>query len=499
MEEFLKLININKHFSGIKALEDLSLTINKGEIHCLAGENGSGKSTLIKIISGVYQPDSGEIIINDEKITESSPLLTIEHGIQVIYQDFSLFDNLTVAENIAINSELRDKKNFVNWKKIKRIAEHAIAQLNVDLDLSVSVGTLSTSGKQLVAIARALLDNVKLLIMDEPTTALTTKEINELFKVIKGLQARGIAILFVSHKMREMLEMSERLTVIRNGRHIISGPTSDFTESSIAEYMTGKVIKSSKFTFNNDTLVSSVPVVEVNNISHPELYKNLSMKIMPGEIVGISGLLGSGRTELALTLFGMLPHYSGEILLNNKPVHLKSVQEAIDNGIAYVPEDRLSEGLFLTQSIETNILATTYEKLIKFISYDRGKGRRKSERMISNMQIATPSGDKIVGELSGGNQQRVVLARWFLTDIKLLVLNGPTVGVDVGSKAEIHNKVRDMIKEQNIGVLMISDDIPELVHNCNRIIMMHKGAFVQELDSAEITEEHISDILKGFA
>ena len=496
MEEFLKLININKHFSGIKALDELSLTINKGEIHCLAGENGSGKSTLIKIISGVYQPDSGEIIIDNEKITESSPLLTIEHGIQVIYQDFSLFDNLTVAENIAINSELRDKKNFVNWNKIKKIAEHAIKQLNVDIDLTVPVGSLSTSGKQLVAIARALLDNVKLLIMDEPTTALTTKEINELFKVIKGLQAQGIAILFVSHKMREMLEMSERLTVIRNGKHIISGPTSDFTESSIGEYMTGKTIQSSRFIFNEGN--NSAPVIEVKDISHSDLYHNLNMKIMPGEVVGISGLLGSGRTDLALTLFGMMPHYSGEILLNNNPVSLKSVQEAIDNGIAYVPEDRLSEGLFLTQSIETNILATTYEKLVRLISYDRGKGRRKSERMINNLQIATPSGNKIVGELSGGNQQRVVLARWFLTDIKLLILNGPTVGVDIGSKAEIHKKVRELIKEQNIGVLMISDDIPELVHNCNRIIMMHKGRFTQELDSTEITEEHVSDILKGF-
>ena len=496
MEQFLELKNIDKHFSGIKALDNLSLRINKGEIHCLAGENGSGKSTLIKVISGIYQPDNGEIEIEGQTVYHSSPLFAINHGIQVIYQDFSLFDDLTVAENIALNSELRDKKRFVNWRKIKSIAEHSLKQLNVDIDLYANVGTLSTSGKQLVAIARALLDNVKLLIMDEPTTALTTKEINVLFEVIKNLQSKGIAVLFVSHKMREMLEMSERLTVIRNGQYIISGPTEDFTESSIANYMTGKTISTPRFSYENKEYAA--PVMQINNLSHINAYENLDLKIMPGEIVGLSGLLGSGRTDFALTLFGMMPHYTGEVLMDNKIVSLSTVQDAINHGIAYVPENRLSEGLFLTQPIENNILASVYEKLVRFISFDRIKGRELSNKMIETMQIATPSGDKIVGELSGGNQQRVVLARWFLTDIKVLILNGPTVGVDVGSKAEIHKKVRELSQEYNIGVLMITDDIPELIHNCNRIVLMHRGKFVEELDSIETTEDEISDILKGF-
>ncbi len=497
MEKFLELKNINKHFSGIKALDNLSLCINKGEIHCLAGENGSGKSTLIKVISGIYQPDSGDIEIEGKAVSDYSPLLAIDYGIQVIYQDFSLFDAMTVAENIALNSELRDKKRFVNWGKIKSIAKHSLKQLNVDIDLNANVGSLSTSGKQLVAIARALLDNVKLLIMDEPTTALTTKEINVLFEVIKSLQARGIAVLFVSHKMREMLEMSERLTVIRNGQYITSGATAEFTEASIANYMTGKTVTSARFTYKHKDNVA--PAIEIKNLSHINAYENLNLKIMPGEIVGLSGLLGSGRTDLALTLFGMMPHYTGEVLMNNKSIRLANVQDAINHGIAYVPENRLSEGLFLTQSIESNILSSIYDKLVRFISFDRIKGHRLSDNMIETMQIATPSGKKIVGELSGGNQQRVVIARWFLTNIKVLILNGPTVGVDVGSKVEIHKKVRELSQEHKIGVLMITDDIPELIHNCNRIVLMHRGKFVEEVDSVETTEDKISDILKGFA
>lgn len=497
-DALIELSDVRKEFSGVVALNDISLTIRKGEIHCLAGENGSGKSTVIKVMSGVYQPDGGTIKIDGKPVGKLSPIASIDHGIQVIYQDFSLFGNLTVAENLAMNVQLREKRRFLNWNRVRAIATEAVKRLGVELDLDETVENLPTAGKQLVAIARALMSDARLIIMDEPTTALTRKEVETLFRIVRDIQSRGIAILFVSHKMREMLEISERITVIRNGKKVAEGATREFDEASITRHMTGSDIITEPYQWVAPSGASPVPRLEMAGLSHDGHFEDLSLAIHPGEIVGLSGLLGSGRTEVALTLFGMMPGYRGEIRIDGTPVHLRSTHDAIDAGIAYVPEDRLSEGLFLTQSINRNMLATSYERLAPGLVIDQDRGDSMTAEMIQSMQIATPTGEKPVIQLSGGNQQRVVLARWLLTDARVLILNGPTVGVDVGSKAEIHRKIRELAQSHGLAVLMISDDVLELVQNCNRIVLMHRGRFVEEVNSAATSEEQVSDMLKTF-
>lgn len=495
-EAFIELRHITKRFAGITALDDLSLSINPGEIHCLAGENGSGKSTLIKIVSGVYQPDEGDIIIDGKPVQNLSPIESIRRGIQVIYQDFSLFGNLTVAENLAVNTLLQEKRKFVNWKQVRLLARQAMDRLNVAIDLDTDVENLSTAGKQIVAIARALMSGVRLIIMDEPTSALTGNEVTVLFEIVRAIQAQGIAILFVSHKMREMLEISERMTVIRNGQSVISGPTADFTEASITRHMIGQDLQIRNYVWSRQEC--DHPRLEIRSLSLDDTLSDLDLCLRPGEIVGLSGLLSSGRTELAQTLFGMSPQYRGEILIDGKPVRLNSVQDAVAHGIAYVPEDRLSEGLFLSQSINRNILAATYPHYTRYTVISSGRAEQAADGMIKSMQIATPSGEKPVSQLSGGNQQRVVIGRWLLANASILIMNGPTVGVDVGSKAEIHRIIRNLAESRHLAVLMISDDVFELVQNCNRIVLMHRGRFVETLEAGQISEEEISDKLKSF-
>jgi simple sugar transport system ATP-binding protein len=497
-DAFIELCNIEKHFAGVHALNDVSLAIRPGEIHCLAGENGSGKSTVIKIMSGVYRPDGGTIRIDGQPVHKLTPIESIARGVQVIYQDFSLFGNLTVAENLALNTELRAGRHLINWGSVRRLARRALDELGVDIDPEADVETLPTAGKQLVAIARALMSDARLLIMDEPTTALTRKEVETLFSIVRDIQRRGIAILFVSHKMREMLEISERITVIRNGRKVAEGPTGDFNEGLIIRHMTGHDISAETYHWTPPPGPLPPPRLEIRGLTLADSFTDLALAIHPGEIVGLSGLLGSGRTEVALALFGMEPDYQGEILIDGAPARLNTVQDAIATGIAYVPEDRLSEGLFLTQSINRNILATSYDTIARHTVIDRAKAATMTAEMIANLQVATPTGEKLVSELSGGNQQRVVLARWLLTQARVLVLNGPTVGVDVGSKAAIHRIIRDLAVNHGLAVLMISDDVLELVENCNRIVLMHRGRFVEECDTAVINEEDISEKLKSF-
>jgi simple sugar transport system ATP-binding protein len=494
----IELRHISKHFAGVKALDDVSLAIAPGEIHCLAGENGSGKSTIIKVISGVYQPDGGEIVIDGAPARPLTPISAIAHGLQVIFQDFSLFGTMTVAENLALSTELRERRRLVNWRDVRKIAAEALARLNVQLDLDADLDTLPTSGRQLVAIARALMSNPRLLIMDEPTTALTRKEVEALFAVVRDIQSRGISILFVSHKMREMLEISERITVLRNGRVVGEGPTSEWDEVSITRAMTGHDPSDETYRWTRpDTLPP--PRLETRGFSVPGLFSDVNLKIYPGEIVGLSGLLGAGRTELATALFGMYPVYRGGVRIDGEEARLGSVQDAIAHGIAYVPEDRLGEGLFLTQTINRNLLASSYGALSHHGFIDFTQALERSSAMIRDMQIATPTGDRPVIELSGGNQQRVVIGRWLMNDARILVLNGPTVGVDVGSKAGIHRKIRDLAAGGGLAVLMISDDVPELVQNCSRIILMHRGRLVEDLPTSDVTEALIADRLKALA
>ncbi|MCQ8241842.1 sugar ABC transporter ATP-binding protein [Rhizosaccharibacter radicis] len=503
----LELRDVAKHFAGVRALDGVSLSIMPGEIHCLAGENGCGKSTLIKVVSGVHAIDRGTVLFDGVDPGPLSPRAAIAHGVQVIYQDFSLFGNLTVAENLSIGSELRERRRVVSWRRMREHAEAAVRRLGVHLDLDATVDSLPTSGRQLVAIARALMADPRLLIMDEPTTALTGREVATLFGVVRDIQARGIAVLFVSHKMREMLDISERLTVMRSGKVVAAGPIADFDEAAITRAMTGLEIPDDPYDWEPAS-GTTAPLLEVDRLGVPGELDEVSFSIRAGEIVGVSGLLGSGRTELALALFGMRPRHTGTVRMNGEPVRLRSVRDAIARRIAYVPEDRLTEGLFLPETIDRNIVATSLDALSRFGVMRDAAAAQAAADTIRDMAIATPTGDRPVMQLSGGNQQRVVIGRWLLQDPRLLILNGPTVGVDVGSKAGIHRAIRRLARERGLGVLMISDDLPELVGNCNRVLVMHRGRLHAELpgvrtaDGAEAlrrTERELGDRLKALA
>ncbi|HWR24023.1 MAG TPA: sugar ABC transporter ATP-binding protein [Feifaniaceae bacterium] len=486
---FIKLTGISKSFAGVHALQDVDMTIYEGEIRCLAGENGGGKSTLIKVISGFYTPDRGEIEIAGKVFQRLTPQQAIREGIQIIYQDFSIFPNLTVAENIALSLDRLHGKRFVNWPSIKKNARRALDMIDIHMDLDALVGGLSVADRQIVAICRALLQDAKLLVMDEPTTALTRKEVDSLFAVVRDLQKKGISILFVSHKLEEVFEIAEELTVLRNGRKVTEGPMKEFGRGKFIYHMTGRTIESTRFVAPT---ISGAPLLKAESIGIKDLFDDISFELYAGEIIGITGLLGSGRSELARALFGLEKIMKGRLYVQGAPIKPGSVQDAIQHGIAYVPEDRLTEGLFLPHSISNNMVAATVGTVLGgggLIS--KQKMRERTKEWIDELNIVTPSGELPVQSLSGGNQQRVVLAKWLSTKPKVLILNSPTVGVDIGSKTDIHSYARKLA-QQGMGVVIISDDIPEVLDNCNRVLVMRKGRIVGSMETSELTPEIMS-------
>ncbi|GIV65536.1 MAG: lipase [Bellilinea sp.] len=489
-EPIIRVENISKRFGGIVALNEVSLSIFPGEICCLVGENGSGKSTLIKIISGVYAPDEGDIYLNNKHYKKLTPIDSIREGIQVIYQDFSLFPNLTVAENISINHQNAHRKKLVNWREVEEIAREGLQRINIELPLDELVENLPTADRQLIAIAKAILADARLIIMDEPTTALTQKEVIALFKVINDLKERGISTLFVSHKLNEVREIAERTVIIRNGKKVLDQDARGIDIATMEYHMTGRKLNSSNITISSPGDINS-PILKVENLGLRHGFADVSFALRKNEVLGITGLLGSGRTELALALFGELPADSGRIFIEGKEVRITSIQQAVKNRIGYVPDDRIQQGLFLDQSINDNIIISVIDRLVTKIGLIKTKTKNEvSQQWIQRMAIKTPSGKLPVKTLSGGNQQRVVLAKWLATTPKILILNGPTVGVDVGSKAEIHELIRQLAN-QGIGIILISDDIPELFQTCHRILLMRTGRIVEEYQRDDIDEQFL--------
>lgn len=492
MTELLAVRNVSKSFAGVHALDDVSLTIGRGEIHCLAGENGSGKSTLIKVISGVHAPDGGTIEIDGTSHKRLTPMAAINAGVQVIYQDFSVFPNLSVLENLALTSELAAHRKLINWRRMRRIAEEAVAKIDFDIDLDEKVGRLSIAEKQLVAISRALMSDAKLIIMDEPTTALTTREVDALFRIILDLKERGISTLFVSHKLEEVFEISEKFTIIRNGRSVATKRPDELDRASFSFYMTGREFEPAHFNAPADL---GPAVLEARNLGADGAFADVNFSLHRGEILGITGRLGSGRTELALSLFGALKVNHGEILIKEKPVVLKGIRSAIKHGIGYVPEDRLTEGLFLERSIGANAIISEIDNMLTPLGLlDREKTRTEAQRWVDELKIATPDPENAVNTLSGGNQQRVVLAKWLATQPEVLILNGPTVGVDIGSKSDIHTILQDLAR-QGMAVIIISDDLSEVIENCSRVLVMNDGRIVAELDPEETSEAELAALM----
>ena len=488
----LAVRHVSKSFAGVRALVDIDLEIAPGEIHCLAGENGSGKSTLIKVISGVHTSEEGSVAIAGREYTHLTPSAAIDAGVRVIYQDFSVFPNLSVMENIALGSEVAVGRALVNRSRMREVAREAVAKIGFQVDLDELVGNLSVADKQLVAISRALMGDAKLIIMDEPTTALTKKEVRALFDIVADLQSRGIAILFVSHKLEEVFEIAQRFTILRSGRKVITCPKEDLDRASFARHMTGRDFDEAPY---RTGYIDADPVLEVREATVAGAFENASLSVRPGEILGITGLLGSGRTELALSLFGMLPLDSGTVSVAGKDVTLRGVRDAIKAGIAYVPEDRLTEGLFLSRSIGDNITISEMDAFTHYLGFiDKEAIRAEEKRWVERLGVLTPDPDNAVNTLSGGNQQKVVLAKWLATNPSVLILNGPTVGVDIGSKFTIHSILRELAV-QGMAIIIISDDIAEVLTNCSTIAIMRAGHLSDAMSPDTLTEAELTRLL----
>ena len=491
-EYLLEMHGIHKRFGGVHALNDVTLRVRPGKVMCLAGENGCGKSTLVKIISGVYTKDEGTVTFEGKEITKITPAEATRLGIQVIYQDLSIFPNLTVRENLAINSEITAGRKLVNRKRWDETARAALAKVGCDIDLDAKMGDLNVASKQLVAICRAMLFNAKLIIMDEPTTALTKKEVDALFVTVRQLRDAGIAIMFISHKTDEIFEISDDVCIMRSGINVYTGETKALTRKQYTKYLTGRDIEDDYFVPKN---ISEEPVLEVKNLSIDRRVKDVSFDLRKGEILGITGLLGSGRTELALALFGLEKPTAGKIVLNGKEVKIKNPIAAQKLRIGYVPEDRLTEGLCLAQPIADNISLSSLDRLGKALGFlKRQDVVDEGWKWQKTFSIKTDDVTKNANTLSGGNQQKIVLAKWLANDLDVLILNGPTVGVDVGAKQDIHALVHELAN-QGLAVIIISDDLPEVVVNSSRVIVMKEGAIVGEMTGDDITEANIAKII----
>ncbi|WP_413741710.1 sugar ABC transporter ATP-binding protein [Sodalis sp. RH15] len=477
---FLEVRELQKHFGGVKALKGISFVIERGRVYHLMGENGCGKSTLIKIISGAQPSDGGELLINGRRVDKLTPVGALAAGIETVYQDLSLLPNLSVAENVALTRQLvaagGSLARRLDLRMLKDTAVRALAKVNLPADaafLDTPVEELPIATRQLIAIARAIASDAGLVIMDEPTTALTRREVDNLIAVVGKLQAQGVSVLFVTHKLDECKAIGGRAIIIRDGLKVTECDVAGQSKRQLAFWMTGKQLDDTRYRAAFD---GGEALLGVDGLGRRGGYRDVSFQLARGEILGITGLLDSGRNELALSLAGILPADSGRITLDGAAITLGSPAQAIGAGIGYVPEDRLSEGLFLEKSIKENIIVAMLDRLRgSFGLLDGKRNHAAAQRTIDDLQIVTPDSDNPVMSLSGGNQQRVLIGRWLTIEPRLLILHGPTAGVDVGSKDTIYRIIQRLAGD-GMGVIIISDDLPELLQNCDRILVMRRGA-----------------------
>ncbi len=475
----LAMRGVSKTFGGVKALDDVSFTVRPGEVHCLAGENGSGKSTVIKIATGVYTADPGAgIEIAGQSVAAPTPGLARRLGIAVIWQDLALFPEMTVAENIGFEALLGARPKPVARRRMRETAAQVLARLGVALDPDAPLRSLPIAKRQIVAIARALVGEARLIFMDEPTASLTQAETDHLLDIVRTLAASGVAVVFVSHRLAEVLEVSSAVTVLRDGRLVGVFPTEGMTQSRLTELMTGQTFDSAVAARDRS---AAPPVLELKGLTREGEYADIDLTIRRGEILGITGLIGAGRTELGHTLFGMTRPDRGEIRLDGKPVRFRSNGQAIRAGISYVSEDRLSLGLIQPQSIADNLSLTVLDRLLTAGLISPARKARLVDHWIRELAVKIGTPADAVATLSGGNQQRIVLAKWLATEPRLLVLDAPTVGVDVGARAGIFAIIR-RLAEQGLAILLISDEAPEVYFNADRVLHMAGGRIVGHYD-----------------
>lgn len=497
-ETILETRNIHKRFPGVHALNDVSIDVFPGEVLAIVGENGAGKSTLMKVLAGAIQPDEGIVRIGGAEVDISSPKRSQELGIGIIFQELSLVDALTVGENIYLGDLPRTKglRWKVDWKELWSRTEVLLERVGVRVRPQTPVRNLSVAQKQLVEIARALARNVRVLILDEPTSSLTSQETETLFDIIASLRERGVGIIYISHRLEEVFAIAQRVTVLRDGRMVGTVDIDDATHEGLVSMMVGRDL-SHLFVRAKESY--GPPFLEARGLRRAGVLEDIDFEVRPGEIVGIAGLVGSGRTELIRCLFGADPIDAGQITLGGEPVRIRSPRDAVRLGIGLVPEDRKLQALFLGMAVRENISVPVLSRLGSTPAFpSRARERGLANQFINNLQIRTPTMEQRVAALSGGNQQKVIIARWLATNPRVLFLDEPTRGIDVGAKAEVHGLIAQLA-EQGVAIVMVSSELPEILGMSHRVVVMREGRLVANIPRADATEELIMAAATGQA
>ena len=488
----LKIDSISKRFPGVRALNNVSFELEAGEIHALVGENGAGKSTMMKILTGIHAMDSGEIHYMGHHFTPRDPKHALEMGIGIVHQELNMMDQLTVAENIFIGREsMRGKGPFLDKSEQNKRTEELLRKLNMNIDASDTLGRLTVGKQQMVEIAKAVSHDLRVLILDEPTAALTDTEIDELFNIMRDLRSRGVAMIHISHRLDEIHQITDRVSVMRDGEMVETRMTKEVTKQDIINMMVGRVI------YEEPKSQSTVPAgadvaLRVSGLNAGKLVQDVSFEVRRGEIVGFAGLMGAGRTETARAIFGADPVQSGRVEIHGRPVHIASPKDAVEHGIGYLSEDRKRYGLALNLTVKDNVVLATYEDFQNgpFVNY--AKVRESTHEYVNKLAIKTPSIDQLVRNLSGGNQQKVVLAKWLIRNSDILIFDEPTRGIDVGAKSEIYT-LMNRLADQGKAIIMISSELPEVLRMSDRIIVMCEGRITGELDISEASQERIME------
>ena len=489
----LRLEGIVKTFPGVRALDGVSFGVLPGEVHALMGENGAGKSTLMKVLGGIYQPDEGQIIVNEARVQMSSPLDAKAKGIVFIHQELSLAEELSVAENIYLGELPRKSFGRVDWEKLYSQTNEILERLRVGFNAKTRVGTLSIANQQMVEIARALTHDAKAVIFDEPTASLTDAEKVVLFDVIAGLKSDGVGIIYISHRMEEIFKITDRISVLRDGSYRGTLITRDSNEDEVTQLMIGRSLDLSRQAVHHD--LGSV-ALEVRGLTCGNLFRDISFGVRRGEVVGFYGLVGAGRTEIAETLFGLRNPTGGVILLDGQPTTISSPTDAIAKGISLVPEDRKGQGLVLGMNCKDNLTLPQVGDLTAGPFVAQGAEVAIFDQYRDRLDIRTPGWKQLVGNLSGGNQQKIVIGKWLSMHPNILIVDEPTRGIDVGSKSEIHNLIRDLAA-QGYAVIVISSEMPEVLHVSDRIIAMYGGRIMRTFTSDEVTEDNLIQAISG--
>jgi ribose transport system ATP-binding protein len=477
---------ITKRFPGVVALADVDFDVRRGEVHALAGENGAGKSTLMKIISGVYTRDAGEMTFKGQTVNFATPRQAQDAGIVTIYQELNQIPQLSITENIFLGSEL-ERGALLNWREMHTRARELLARLHLDVDPRKPVNTLGVAQQQMVEVAKALHHRADLIIMDEPTSALSVNEIEDLFNIIRDLKAHGVAIIYISHHLEETFAISDRVTVLRDGRHVATRPTSELNVDGLIRLMVGRDLSEK---FPKETAPRGAEVLRVEGLSQNDKLHDISFNVHAGEVLGIAGLIGAGRTELVRAIFGADPIDSGQILIDGRQVRIHSPSDAIRHGIALLTEDRKQQGLILQMTVRENVTLSVLKRLTRGLLTDRRKESSLTQEYIKSIAIKTPSQNQQVINLSGGNQQKVVLSKWMATQPRVLIFDEPTRGIDVGAKVEIY-KLINQLARQGVAIIMVSSELPEVIGMSDRIMVLREGRVAGFLDRSEATEERI--------